>query len=60
MSAPVNYTQSGITDITVDGEDADVRYFNIQGQPVDGTTTGVVVRISKDANGKVKAEKIIR
>lgn len=59
-SAPVNYTQSGITDITVDGDDADVRYFNIQGQPVDGAATGVVIRIAKDANGKVKAEKIIR
>ncbi len=58
-SAPVKFSTSGIGEIAADAETT-VEYINIQGQRVDETAKGLLIRLTRSADGTVKAEKIVR
>ncbi len=60
MSAPVTFVTTGISGINPDNAEGKVEYFNIQGQRVHESSKGILIRVTTDAEGNVKAEKIVR
>ena len=60
MSAPVTFVTTGIYGINPDNAEGNVEYFNIQGQRVHESSKGILIRVTTDAEGNVKAEKIVR
>lgn len=53
-----NGAVGGVEDITVNNA-VSVEYYNLQGVRVEGGARGTLIRVSTDANGSRKAEKVI-
>ena len=56
------YTPEQIVQLIADIEAAEVvsvEYYNLQGVRVEGGARGTLIRVSTDANGSRKAEKVI-
>ena len=54
-----DYTTDGITGVNA-ADEANAKYFDLQGRQVNADTKGVIIRQVVDANGKVSVSKIVR
>lgn len=44
----------------IDADDANARYFDLQGRPVDKSAKGIVIKQVRDRNGKLTTVKVVR
>lgn len=51
---------TGISGIAATSDDANAKFFDLQGRAVSGTTKGLVIKQVRDADGNVRTVKVVR